>query len=403
MSNNTTRTSGQKVVAILSDADGTEQNQTLANYLPGSLEISDELGWEPEHVSQILADLKIDAIRNHVAIVRVLDSIECDGAATFADITAIGVEKVRAEIEAEIEASKLTRKEKAALAKYEELVVGGLRQSAEALRSIRDGRLYRETFSSWDGYCTARWHFSGTSGDNKITWLNITESLEKKCGHDVALGVNQAKDLLKLNAHPRLLVDALVAADGRAKDDARKRKDDDVRSEVKRRLAYVQNEVAPEVMSLEEFEAMSDAGIPTSEVCSVLEKVRIKEADGLSFSDALDATDDVVSARRQKPKAPRQTTKSRTTGRRHKLRKTPRRMPQNSTDPTSRVRQLLDDVLASMMDALATDWPHQDQSELTQIYVVAESCEEKLAEISTRVNEALNDADEQVAASTKEA
>jgi len=435
----TTATSNKKtqdVANILSDLTAENQERSadeLANYLPGTMELSDEIDVGEAYLGPLLDKLQMDAVKFHAALARVLERIVWGLPDDLEDLTADEIKSLRIQVEKEMKASKLTKKEKEALETFEAQIDKGLRQSAESLRAIRDGRLYREEFASWESYCSARWHFSGTSGDNKITWLKIAELLEAKFGKEVKLGVVQAKELLKLWDYPELLVEALVAADENAASEGRKRKDDDVRSEAERRLSFVRNQQVPELMSLAEFEALKDSGIQEHNLSHVVEFVREKQGEGLNFDEAMDVTEDVVVARTRKNKAAKESelrtlnAKIRSIQEKDDLQNLLNRKkslqteianldyeketgdnanerevglrvvandPDNTDEPESEVWPNLEDAFHSLEAAFSGIWPEQRPDALDEIRILAENCEDKLAEIVAKVKEILADVGE---------
>lgn len=278
----------------------------LANYLPeAAKKIAEEADLLVEFVEPLLRLLRVDPVKHHVPLVRVVAAVEDDLRLPNDpdEMTQEQIEFVRQMLADEVEACRLSDAERQDLAKYEALIDKGLRQSATALRAIRDGRLYREEYSSWDNYCSARWRFRGTTGDNKIAWLTVTELVEAKLDQEFRLGVVEAKTLLKLREHPDLLAAALLAADEKAATEDRKRQDADVAVEVERRLEYVRFCDVPQEMTLEEFETLAQAGISSYRTIKVIESVREKEAEGMSFEQALDATEEVIESRRKKVEA----------------------------------------------------------------------------------------------------
>lgn len=269
--------------------------QTVANNLPPTINrIANDLCVEEEYVSDLLDKLSVDSTKHYIPLVRVLDRIEDD----FPDLdSGDEIEVLRQSVQQEIESSVLSEQEKKQKTKFEGMVSRGSRQEAEGLRGLRTGRLYREEYPTWNDYCLAVFRITGTTADNRIAWLRMTELIEAKLGKDHVLGVVEAKELLRLDDFPELAAESLLAAEEKAEQAGRKRQTDDVAAEVKRRMDYRSH---ADEMSLEEFEAIRDAGISTWSADDVVRKVREHQADGLAFADALELVDEVKDARKKK-------------------------------------------------------------------------------------------------------
>lgn len=425
--------------------------EPLANNLPDEAveAIAQEIG-SKDYVKALLTRLQMKNVAA-VPIVNVLKRLE-ELPGDVDDITDEQVQAIRQAIQDEIKACSLSDQERKDLAKYEAQIDKGLRQSAEALRAIRDGRLYREDYSSWDSYCMARWRFSGTTGDNKIAWLRMTELIEERLGEGFSLGTVEAKALLRLQDKPEMAAEALVAAEERAKSEGRKRQAADVAAEVERRREYSLWDSIPGLMSLDEFESLRSAGVSRYDMEVVIPKIRNKQAEGMTFEDAIEATEMVANRRKAKAKeekkaaleAARRRVKeikqsSDLTAAQEEVNRLKQEIaeldgvqdgdgkgggevkrlklanldgqevgdqdeePDSSHDespPASEVRQSLDSALESLDDALTGDWPVEDADELDRILAVAEDIEKKLAEITAKAKELLADVEEPEAVSS---
>jgi hypothetical protein len=88
-----------------------------------------------------------------------------------------------AKAEAKVEAPKvdpLSTDEKAELRKYEHVIERGIKvfvEVGEALISIRDARLYRESHPTFESYCRERWGFSKTHANRLIQGAGVAKNL----------------------------------------------------------------------------------------------------------------------------------------------------------------------------------------------------------------------------------
>lgn len=83
------------------------------------------------------------------------------------------------------EQSKLTAAERCKLANHELAIDHGKRHVfhvARALRAIRDEKLYRESFATFDDYCDKRWNFTRSRASQLIGFYRL---LENVCGETV--------------------------------------------------------------------------------------------------------------------------------------------------------------------------------------------------------------------------
>lgn len=74
----------------------------------------------------------------------------------------------------------LSKKEKARLSEYEAIITEhgqAIFQMAEALRAIRDGKLYREDFGTFEEYCRKRWNFSRKWAYAQLKCADVRENL----------------------------------------------------------------------------------------------------------------------------------------------------------------------------------------------------------------------------------
>ena len=105
------------------------------------------------------------------------------------------------------EKAKLSKAEAIIHANTDAYVTVGL-----ALREIRDGKLYRETHTSFDAYCLARFDFGRNYGHRLITAAGLVEELKVlPIGNTLGDGLlpsseSQARELLKVDPPNRLKV-----------------------------------------------------------------------------------------------------------------------------------------------------------------------------------------------------
>ena len=76
--------------------------------------------------------------------------------------------------------ANLTRSEVSELAECEAVIERGLYSVAEmgnALRKVRDKRLYRETYATFNDYCLERWHMGESYVNHQIRAAKVIENL----------------------------------------------------------------------------------------------------------------------------------------------------------------------------------------------------------------------------------
>ena len=113
----------------------------------------------------------------------------------------------------------LTSSESAQLARCEAVVESGLRtfvDVGEALMEIRDRRLWRDGFDSFEDYCRERWGFS-----RKYAHLIVAEA-EVNQLVDHPIRQSTARELVPLKNEPEKLREAWVEANDRAEQNGRK-------------------------------------------------------------------------------------------------------------------------------------------------------------------------------------
>src|SRR5690606_39234532 len=134
-----------------------------------------------EFVKPLLERLEVDPVKHHVALVRVMESVSTD--IRFPDepdeMSKKDIAAIRQMIEDEAKAYRLSDDERE---EYVVLLRGAKSDEdghAEKLRQIRDRKLYREDYPSWDSFCLCEFGFSGTTGDNRIARLSAKKLLRE--------------------------------------------------------------------------------------------------------------------------------------------------------------------------------------------------------------------------------
>jgi len=94
----------------------------------------------------------------------------------------------------------LSADEQADLETQERIIAGGLdtfQQVGEALLAIRDRRLYRAKFTTWEGYCQERWGFTGRRGNQYVLAAQVVSQL-RQVGTIVPMMESHARPLAAL-------------------------------------------------------------------------------------------------------------------------------------------------------------------------------------------------------------
>lgn len=93
----------------------------------------------------------------------------------------------------------LSEVEQARLRHKERLIERGVQQVGEALRDIRDERLYRETHGTFEAYCQARWNITPQHANRQIAAAEVAEVLEPLGS---TISERQARELAPLRDDP---------------------------------------------------------------------------------------------------------------------------------------------------------------------------------------------------------
>ena len=135
---------------------------------------------------------------------------------------------------------ELTAAETADFERLEEVFSQGQRESIAALREIRQRKLYRAKYKTFDDYVEERWHHSRQWATQQINWLRRTELLEAN-GNDryQKLTVDDAKVLGELDDYPDEFVQAIVQAEERARQVQKPRTKKMLGEAVEQQLDYI--------------------------------------------------------------------------------------------------------------------------------------------------------------------
>lgn len=128
----------------------------------------------------------------------------------------------------------LTAIELSSLEKYESVINRGLKTFADvgnALLAIRDGRLYREQYATFEEYCREKWGLRQSRAYQLMDSAKLTNQLKSSTMVELPTNERQARPLAKLP--PEEQPGAWQAATEKAKDAGRKVTAVDVATEVK--------------------------------------------------------------------------------------------------------------------------------------------------------------------------
>jgi hypothetical protein len=190
---------------------------------------------------------------------------------------------------------KLTSQERKDLKALEKKVANGQRDSIAALREIRDRRLYREDYSSFDEYL-AQWHRTRQWASQQIQWLRRVELLEAATGKiflQSHLSAHEVRALAPLDDLPELYVAAIRQADAEAERTGKKRSAKMVQAAVKRLTDFAAARTSLGVPDLTYEENRSLARLGLSRMPSpnlVAEALEKSAADGRPVADCLAET-----------------------------------------------------------------------------------------------------------------
>jgi len=132
----------------------------------------------------------------------------------------------------------MTQEDRQDLQVLEEKVSHGQRESIAALQAIRERKLYREQYSSFDEYMSQRWNRSRQWATQQTNWLRRTELLEASGKNSYQLTVGDAQILGPLEDHPDLFVRAVVEADTEGQPGKKGSRKKMLQAVVERMLAY---------------------------------------------------------------------------------------------------------------------------------------------------------------------
>jgi len=112
---------------------------------------------------------------------------------------------------------ELTAEEAVDFQRLEEVFSHGQRESIAALREIRERKLYRQRYKTFDDYIQERWGHSRQWATQQINWLRRTELLDANGNERYQLTVDDAKVLGELEDYPDEFVQAVLRAEEQAR------------------------------------------------------------------------------------------------------------------------------------------------------------------------------------------
>ena len=126
----------------------------------------------------------------------------------------------------------LSGDELSTLEQCEQQIKRGLKTFVEvgtALQTIRDGRLYREQYATFDEYCRERWNMSRIHAHRTIEAAEVAGMLP--VGNTIT-SERQARELAPLNDDPTAMTKAVEQAEVKAKSEGRKVTSTDLKQSV---------------------------------------------------------------------------------------------------------------------------------------------------------------------------
>jgi hypothetical protein len=185
---------------------------------------------------------------------------------------------------------RLTAQDRDDLRRLEEVFVQGQRESIAALREIRERKLYREGYATFDEYMMCRWGHSRQWATQQINWLRRMELLEGTGNDRYQMTADDAKALGPLEDDPELFVAAIAEAEEEAKRAGKKRTKKYLQEAVKRRTDFLSaraNLGVPD-LSYEESRTLGRLGVARMSHPNLVEEAKVKaETEGHPLSDCL--------------------------------------------------------------------------------------------------------------------
>jgi hypothetical protein len=136
-------------------------------------------------------------------------------------------------------ANRLTPEERKDYQVLEKKFRSGQRGSLAALREIRERKLYREDYATFDAYMAGRWYRTRQWATQNLNWLRCMELLEASGKNSYHLNVDDAQALVSLEEDPELYVQALEEAEEEAQRAGKKRTTKLLQQAVKRRTEFL--------------------------------------------------------------------------------------------------------------------------------------------------------------------
>lgn len=133
----------------------------------------------------------------------------------------------------------LSAQERREFQRLEKKFEKGVRDATAALREIRERKLYREEYASFDDYMAIRWQRTRQWATQQINWLRRMDLLEERGKDSYQLTVDDAQVLGPLEEHPEEFLRAVEEAEAEAKNSSKKRNKKMLQEAVDRQLAYI--------------------------------------------------------------------------------------------------------------------------------------------------------------------
>lgn len=186
---------------------------------------------------------------------------------------------------------RLSQDERTEFERLETEFQTGQRASIEALREIRQRRLYREQFPSFDAYLAQRWARTRQWVTQQVNWLRCVERLEKNGKDSYRLTADDAQVVCHLaDKDPELFMLALEHADREATNAHRRRKKSDLEAAVTmvRRFSFLREQTESDP-TFDDFLVLSplDAFVRSESFNLVKEAQEESQQDGSSLSECL--------------------------------------------------------------------------------------------------------------------
>jgi hypothetical protein len=200
--------------------------------------------------------------------------------AALSDLLVVGDEVVR----------KLTPEDRKDYRELEKKFGGGQRESTAALREIRERKLWREDYTTFDAYMAGRWYRTRQWATQQLNWLRCMELLEESGKNSYRLNVDDAQTLGALEDDPELYVQALEEAEEEARRTGKKRTTKLLQAAVKRLVDYkaLRSHLGMPDLAYNESRALARLGSDRQLNPNLVEEAKVQaEAESRPLSDCL--------------------------------------------------------------------------------------------------------------------